>query len=255
MAKLDPAIQAHLDWISYIQPVGLVVAAPALVRAGAILERSDAEGQQLLRALVEERVFAGEKESTPWLPDFRAFATSVLGWSFSPKGYAGTADSPIPPEIEVTLPDYNETLRPDFAVREPELQNGHPAWQLLVRIVEPGQDFDRPVRGDGHLEASAHGRMERLLRRTGVPAGLLFNGRTLRLVSAPHGESSGWLDFRVADMRKTAGRPISTALRLLLSQSRLLSLPRAQRLAALLDDSRKFQNEVSERLAEHGTCQ
>ena len=92
--------------------------------------------------------------------------------------------------------------------------------------------------------------MERLLRQTGVPAGLLFNGRALRLVSAPRGESSGWLDFRVADMVQTAGRPISTALRLLLGQPRLLALPRAQRLAALLEDSRKFQNEVSERLAE-----
>jgi hypothetical protein len=92
--------------------------------------------------------------------------------------------------------------------------------------------------------------MERLLRQTGVPAGLLFNGRALRLVSAPRGESSGWLDFRVADMAQTAGRPISTALRLLLGQPRLLSLPRAQRLGALLEDSRKFQNEVSEKLAE-----
>src|SRR5439155_1727209 len=92
--------------------------------------------------------------------------------------------------------------------------------------------------------------MERLLRQTGVPGGLLFNGLALRLVSAPRGESSGWLDFRVADMVETAGRPISTALRLLLGQPRLLSLPRGQRLAALLQDSRRFQNEVSERLAE-----
>ncbi len=61
---------------------------------------------------------------------------------------------------------------------------------------------------------------------------------------------SGWLDFRIADMVQTAGRPISTALRLLLREPRLLSLLRAQRLAALLEDSRKFQNEVSERLAE-----
>jgi hypothetical protein len=119
-----------------------------------------------------------------------------------------------------------------------------------VRLLEPGEDFDRVVRGDGRLEASPHGRMERLLRQTGVPAGLLFNGRVLRLISAPRGESSGWLDFRVSDMVQTAGRPISTALRLLLSQTRLLSLPRHQRLAALLTDSRKFQNEVSERLAE-----
>ena len=51
-------------------------------------------------------------------------------------------------------------------------------------------------------------------------------------------------------MVQTAGRPISTALRLLLGQARLLSLPRTQRLGALLENSRKFQNEVSEKLAE-----
>jgi len=51
-------------------------------------------------------------------------------------------------------------------------------------------------------------------------------------------------------MVQTAGRPICTALRLLLSEVRLLSQPRPKRLAALLEDSRKFQNEVSERLAE-----
>lgn len=54
----------------------------------------------------------------PYLPDFRAFAESVLGWSFSSKGYAGTAENPVPSELEVPLPDYHETLHPDFAVRE-----------------------------------------------------------------------------------------------------------------------------------------
>ena len=92
--------------------------------------------------------------------------------------------------------------------------------------------------------------MERLLRHTHVTAGLLFNGATLRLVSAPRGESSGWVDFQVSDMVQTAGRPICSAMRALLSQTRLLSMPRDKRLAALLEDSRKFQNEVSERLAE-----
>ena len=128
--------------------------------------------------------------------------------------------------------------------------NGAPPWQLLVRVLQPGEDFDLVTARTGRLEASAHGRMERLLRLTRVSAGLLFNGRALRLISAPHGESSGWMDFRVADMAQTAGRPICTAMRLLLSQTRLLSLPSHQRLSALLADSRKFQNEVSERLAE-----
>ena len=186
------------------------------------------------------------------MPDFRAFASSVLGWSFSPIGYAGTDEAPIPVELEATLSDSGAILRPDFAVRTEPLRSGAaaPSWQLLAQVCEPGEDFDRVARtGDG-LEASPHGRLERLLRHTGVPAGLLFNGFALRLISAPRGESSGWLDFRVADMVQTAGRPISTAMRLLLHERRLLLLPRPQRLAALLEDSRKYQNEVSERLAQ-----
>ena len=411
MAKPDPQIAAHLEWIGFVRPTGLVVSAPALVRAGAILDRRDAEGQRLLRECSEERGFRPEEEPRPCLPDFRAFASAVLGWNFSPKGYVGTDEAPIPPELEAVLPDSGDVLRPDFAVRTERLRSvpaagstsgpepraispagrgavpvaepasvppsapssvplstpasaplsapasvpssspasvppsapsgvgdrpwlgvredaatygadGAPAaadaptststsasasgatrfrasesdppppststptptsggWQLLVRVCEPGEDFDRAGRGGpgqgrgrgkgngsgsgngggsgngrgngshrGGLEASPHGRMERLLRHTGVPAGLLFNGIALRLISAPRGESSGWLDFRVPDMHQTAGRPISTAMRLLLGQTRLLSVPRPQRLAGLLEESRKFQNEVSERLAE-----
>ena len=249
MPKRDPQIDAHLEWIGFVRPTGLVVSAPALVRAGAVLPR-DPEGQRRLRACVAERRFRPDGEPEPWLPDFRAFAASVLGWSFSPKGYAGTDGSPIPPELETPLQEGGEVLRPDFAVREREPRDDGSRWQLLVEVIEPGDEFDRVAGGAGRLEVSAHGRMERLLRQTGVPAGLLSNGRTLRLVSAPRGESSGWLDLHVADMVTTAGRPIVAALRLLLSETRLLALPRDKRFAALLADSRRFQNEVSERLAE-----
>lgn len=116
-ARIDPEVAAHLEWIGFVRPTGLVVSAPALVRAGAILDRRDAEGQRLLRAAAEPRTFPGEAEPAPWLADFRSFATSVLGWSFSPKGYAGTPESPIPPELELPLSDSGTTLRPDFAVR------------------------------------------------------------------------------------------------------------------------------------------
>ena len=249
MPKRDPHIDAHLEWIGFVRPTGLVVSAPALVRAGAILPR-DPEGQRLLRVCVAERRLHPDSELEPWLPDFRAFASSVLGWNFSPKGYAGTDDSPIPPELETPLQEGGEMLRPDFAVRERDPREDASPWQLLVKETQPGEDFDRVRAGGGRLEVSAHGRMERLLRQTGVPAGLLCNGRSLRLVSAPRGESSGWLDLHVADMVTTAGRPIVAALRLLLSQTRLLSLPREKRFAALIADSRRFQNEVSERLAE-----
>lgn len=248
--KIDNDTLAHLEWLGFVRPAGLVVSAPALVTAGAILNRRDAEGQRLLRECAEEKAFPGESGPAPWVPDFQVFARSVLGWTFAQAGYAGTPERPVPDELRVPLPDYGETLEPHFAVVNQHPKDGASPWQLLVRELEPGEDFDRIVRDHGRLEASAHGRMERLLRHTRTPAGLLFNGRALRLISAPYGESSGWLDFQVADMLQTAGRPIAAALRLLLGQSRLLTGPASQRLPALLESSRKYQNEVSERLAE-----
>lgn len=254
MARLDPNIAAHLEWIGFVKPTGLVVSAPALVRAGAILNRFDREGQSLLQQCVEERVFPPRKGPEPFLPSFEIFTETVLGWTFSPKAYAGTKESPIPEELKIQLPDSSTTLRPHYAVRErdaidPVGDYDGPKWQLLVRMVNIGDDFDRIVRSVGGIDASPQDLLERLLRETGVSAGLLYNGKALRLVSAPTGEISGRLDFKVADMVQTAGRPISSALRLLLSQPRLLTLARQSRLTALLADSRKFQTEVSEHLA------
>lgn len=248
--KIDPAVHAHLEWLGFVQPTGLVVAPQALVRAGAILNRNDTSGQRALQECVREDTFDLKEGPVSWLPDFRAFSTQVLDWSYWSGAYAGTAENPIPSELEVHLVDYGETLRPDYAIMEPDPQDGRPSWQLLVSVYDPTQELDRIVGGAGRLEASPHSRMERLLRQTGVSAGLLVNGRTLRLISAPRGESSGWLDFRVGDMVETAGRPIVSALRLLLGEATLLSLPQPQRLAALLEESRKYQNEVSESLAE-----
>ena len=141
MARLDPKVKTHLEWIGFVQPTGLVVSAPALVRAGAILNTRDIEGQRLLQSCIEDREFDPDEDPAPYLPDFQIFAETVLGWSFSPKGYAGTDEEPIPTDLEVVLPDYGDTLRPDFAVRELEPQEGDPAWQLLVRVLAPGEDI------------------------------------------------------------------------------------------------------------------
>ena len=266
MAKPDRHVIDHLEWIGFVKPTGLVVSAPALVKAGVILNRRDIEGQKLLNQCTRNGngSVGASGDQDPVLPDFEAFARRVLGWNFSSRGYVGTPEAPMTPDLELALPESGAVFRPDFAVRaEPLKASTSPRseassgqgddtspWQLLVSIRELGEDLDRATSNGGGMEMSTHGRMERLLRHTGAPAGLIFNGETLRLLSAPRGESSGWLDFRVRDMIQTAGRPICTAMRELLGQTRLLALPREKRLAALLEESRKFQNEVSERLAE-----
>ena len=274
MAGPDTHTAAHLEWIGFVRPTGLVVSPTALVRAGVILDRRDVEGQRRLAEWAsEEGTDEGHQPDEASPPtssrvDFQSFAAKILGWSFSTRGYAGTAERPVPPDLVLGVPDAGH-LAPDYAVRmEPErrrrrrrgdleVQDHRPdateTWQLLVCNLTFGADFDvisRSVAKSSSVETSAHGRMERLLRQTGVPAGLLFNGKAVRLISAPLGENSGWVDFRVSDMMTTAGRPILTAMRALLGEDRLLLVPREQRLAALLRDSRKYQNEVSERLAE-----
>ena len=242
--KTDARTRAHLEWLGFVQPHGLVVSTPALNDAGAVLNRNDAEGQSLLRDCV------GDED--PVISDFEGFARSVLGWTFHKKFYVRVKDlAELPEDLVADLPDFGEMLKPDYAVRHrTRPPGGGPEWQLLVRTVGPGQGLDAAEAGPGTLDATAHGRLERLLRATSVEAGMLFNGRVIRLVSAPRGESSGWLDFRVRDMLETSGRPIVAAMRLLLGEARLLRVPERARLTALLKESRQFQNVVSERLAE-----
>jgi hypothetical protein len=140
--KADPNVLAHQEWIGFVQPAGLVVSATALVRAGAILPRRDTEGQRLLARCVTDTPVAPGQEPAPALPDFEAFARGVLGWSFSPKGFAGSPAGEIPEELVVALPELGITLAPDLAVREREPVDDGPPWQLLVQVITDERPFD-----------------------------------------------------------------------------------------------------------------
>ena len=69
MPTPDPDTRAHLERLGFIEQNGLVVSAPALVKAGAILNRQDAEGQSRLAACVRERDLDPVRGPEPWLPD------------------------------------------------------------------------------------------------------------------------------------------------------------------------------------------
>jgi hypothetical protein len=245
-----PELEAHLEWLGYLQPVGLVVSAPALVAGQAFVDRNIVPVQQRLTGLLREEVPPGGGESEPVVRDLPAVLREVFGWEPGDL-LGGPGAAPVPAELEVALPDYHETLRPTYAVpefsREP---NGKPAWLLLIEELPPASPLDevRPAGGKG-WEASPQARFERLLRELQVPTGLLVNGTHLRLVYAPRGETSGHVTFPVRAMTEVAGRPILAALHMLLRAERLFVLPPEQRLPAILAQSRKFQALVSTRLA------
>jgi hypothetical protein len=117
-----------------------------------------------------------------------------------------------------------------------------------------GTPFDAlPKGGDGRRswEATPQQRLERLLKESEHPIGLLWNGVALRLVYAPRGESSGHLTFPLEPMTTVDGRPMLAALQMLLGPDRLFEGGASNtRLRPLMEQSRKEQNEVSTRLAE-----
>lgn len=239
----DPELRAHREWLGYLQPVGVVVSPPALTQAQAHVNRNVAARQAEFAAHVVD-LAVDDGPDVQVLPDVAVMLRDVMGWSDAdlvPGSDAG--------DLEVVLPEYNDVLRPDFAVPEPEPQEGGSRWQLAVAMAPPGADLDSTSTNGHGWEASPQARLERLLRETGVPAGLLCNGTGIRLVYAPRGESSGHLTFPVGPMTEVAGRPIFAALEMLLGYERFFTLPREQRLPGLLAGSRRYQNEVSVQLA------
>jgi hypothetical protein len=243
MAK-DPAIYAHQEWLGYVQPIGLVVSIPALIDASAFLNRNyGPDHQRFLSALPQN----ADGEPIPEIPDFLRFSQDVLYWD--PALIAGAPGSdPVPGDLEVNLENYNETLRPTYALRNLEGDN---KWLLLICVHSIGTNLDEPYAPhDRGWQASPQARFERLLRQTGVQIGLLVNGREIRLVYAPEKELSGHITFKLSDMVQVAGRPIFAALQMLLGSERLYSVADKERLPAILANSRKYQNVVSTQLAE-----
>lgn len=240
----DPAILAHQEWLGYVQPTGLVVSIPALVDASAFLNRNyGPDHQRFLSALPQN----ADHGVVPEIPDFVPFAKDVLNWD--PRLLNGSPDAePVPADLEVNLENYNETLRPKYALKNLE---GERKWVLLVDVFPTGTDLDQPFAPhDRAWQASPQARFEKLLRQTGVGIGLLANGREIRLVYAPEKELSGYITFKLAEMVRVAGRPIFAALLMLLNSERLYSVAEKERLPAILANSRKYQNVVSTQLAD-----
>ena len=238
-ARLD-AGQHH--WLGYVQPVGLVVAPAVLARLGLWPEpQGRVDGEAIEAAL--PALAAGDA----W-PLFR----DVLGWpAASVAGAPG--GPPLPEALSVSLRDGETLLAPSWAIE------GADGCQLLVRIEAPAVDLDRRGALDG-WEATPQQRFERLLRETGIGAGVLVGAQAtgradapfepvLRLVVAPRGEASGHVSWPLAALTGVAGRGMLGGLKLLLDAHALFTGARTHRLTTVLAESRAAQAEVSTRLA------
>ena len=248
------------EWLNYLQPDGLVLGANVVRNhLGTPQQQTAADNEEVavafgvpssdggvLRKRNNEPLLDVEDKDfvlhDPW-PLFR----DVLGWS--EKFVAGSPGGPkLDPNLTANIEEHATVLSPDLAVLwRGEGEENVPA-QALVHC-HPEIEADQRHAFDG-WEASPHQRLERLIRETGVNVGILIARNSLRLIYAPHGETSGSMTWPLAALTRVEGRPMLAGLKESLSASRFFRGPPEQRLRPLLQASREAQNEVSEKLSE-----
>lgn len=231
----SPLRRAHQEWIGNVQPEGLLVSLPALEQAQAAVDRNPVA---IHRALLELLPRDRRNEPIPELPGFSQFAERVLGWPMDLYG--------APPEsLHTFLETYREDLRPSAALLDLDGK-----VLLAVSEVPKGTDFDSPPKHETRgWNASPYARLERLLRETGNPVGVLASPELIRLIYAPKGESSAYATFKVSEMATVQGRILLGALHMLLGVERLYNGRPHERLLGILRKSREFQNDVSTKLS------
>jgi len=247
------SLEAHKRWLGYLQPDGLVVSAAALVDKGHYYNEAQRQRQIELMDHFTASQHYDEELGIVEVTDFKAFAIHFLQWPA--QEWVDAAD--LPDACHLLLKESGEVLAPSAALQLPRSQRDSlaadqsPYQLLLFPSGHPEGDFDKVYETQANTwETSATRRLERLLRETGIPIGLLYSKSALRLVYAPKGENAGHLTFRYADMLSTMGRPILGALDLLLGRPLLFQGDARHQLPALLQHSRAMQASVSTALAE-----
>ncbi|MBS1972632.1 MAG: N-6 DNA methylase [Bdellovibrionales bacterium] len=227
-------LKEHREWITSLQPVGLVVSANALEHAQLRLQKDVFEAQETFKSLLDPK---GQLLPLRVVNLFTRF----LGWR-----QEDLASGDDIRDLQAYLPERETLLKPDHAVRN--IDTGE--FDILVKYVDSLQfDANEEVTGRA-WDASPHTKFERLLREKNISLGILINNNFLRIVYSPKGETSGYMTFPFAFMREVQGRPILAGLKLLLGEDRLFKGDPKQRLQYLLTESRKFQNDVSTKLSQ-----
>jgi hypothetical protein len=269
MTPHDRQTRFHEEWLGLVQPVeGLVFSLPVLVDAQIAPE----VGPELTARFRE--LLTHDPDTRTVSTDLRRLFADFLGYD---RDGMLVARDRLPDALRFYAEEGRQELRPSYAIGRgpftaatddlfagfgtdpdapatPTPDGAAPyialVWDLRDDGAPVGLSLDKPEDTTGPWRYPPTAKFERLLRHTGVPLGLLFNGRELRLVYAPTAESTSHLTFRFSDMSEAAGRPILAAFQLLLSARRTYESAPEHTLEGLLRESRRRQADVTRELAE-----
>jgi len=230
----------HADWLSLVEVSGPFLSMPVLLRAFPQgLDAHDPEGFALLRQAARE----WEESRDPAI--HQAWVRFVLRDMLGFPDEALSEGPALPPGLAAQIAEHGETLRPDLAVINPGETPDAGKPRLLVQILPPDQDLDRPLAGKRWKAAPAT-RMMELLHATDARLGLVTNGDRWMLVDAPRGETTGFASWYTSLWLEE--QLTLRAFRSLLGVRRFFGVPENETLEALLTESASDQQEVTDQL-------
>ena len=235
----------HAEWLSLVEVSGPFLSTPVLERVFPQgLDAHDPDLYRTLRLAFEE--WEENQEGTRPNPAIHsAWIKFVLKETLGLPDEVLAEGQAIPPTLKATVAEHGETLRPDLVVQNPEDGSDPGKPRLLIQVYPIEQNLEKPVTGR-HWKASPATRMMELLHSTDVRLGLVTNGEHWMLVDAPRNETSGfaswyaslWLEEKIT----------LQAFRSLLGVHRFFSVSETETLEAMLAESAKHQQEVTEQL-------
>ena len=226
-------IEFHQKWIGYLNPTGLVFSPQAIEDGQVVINESVVTEQKKFASLVTYEV--QEKIKFKGFDNCQQIFKDVLNWRDSDL----ISDPTVILEFTFRHPQFDELVAPSYV----SMIDKDP--KILIQEYNDSIDFDKNSNTQDSWNSSIHFKFERLLREKQIATGILVSREKLRLIYAPRGETSGFIDFKFENMHQPSGRIIFAAFKELLSDSRVFNSPKGQSLVEILKTSRDYQSKVS----------
>ena len=221
--------EAHLEWLRLIETSGPFLSVPVLTAEWPDLEPLDLAARDRLRRAHADWQATGDR--APWI-DY--VLEDLLGW----QGLVRRDDMAA---LALEVAEHEAVITPSFTLTDPA--SGE------VRLLGMVTD-DSPVarvRGSD-WPATPVDRLAQLCRAHGVELGLATDGRWWALVWSPAGGVTTVAVFDSVSWSDSSERMVVRAFISLLERRRWFAVPEDHRLPALLRQSLKHQEDITEAL-------
>ncbi len=223
-------MQDHLDWLGLVDVSGPFLTLPVLTRVWPTLDALESGVRERLR-VTSHHAAADLAETTGWI---RFVIDEMLGWGDAYRTHQLD-------DLALVLPGQEGTLTPRFAVMDP--QDSSPK---LLGMYCP-TDSHPTARASGEAWRSTPAdRMAALCKHNNVPLGLVTNGRWWALLWVPPGGVVTKAVFDSGTWAEKADWVAARAFVSVLSRRRFFGVPAEETLPALLMESMRNQEEVTE---------